>query len=532
MNVSKHGYFATRCILIGALACLLLSPTTIFAKVSNLTILHTNDQHGHFMKFSPFGNPDIGGMAAQSTLINMVRAEVAKAGGYVLLLSGGDVNTGVPESDLLNAEPDFNLMNTLKYDAMALGNHEFDKPQDVLMKQKGWAKFPFLSANTVKKGTSETLVDPSLIKEFDGLKVAIFGLTTEEVPLLVLPDNVKDLEFKSAVETAKALVPKLKEKADLVIALTHLGIEKGENEKFAGDVTVAKAVPGINVIVGGHTHDALKEPKIVGETLIVQAGDYSQYVGRLDLTYDSDAKKVTASTYQLLPVNFKKQVKYTEKDAYFMYADKAYPEDPAVTDAIRPYVETAGQLLTQPVGEALVKLDGDRKLVRAQETNLANLVTDAMRAKTGAEIAFITGGGIRADIAPGKITYRDILTVQPFGNTLVVMDLTGEQLMAVLNFAATLKAGSGGFLQVAGLKWTNNKGKAENVLVSEAPLDLKKTYKVVTNNFTAAGGDGYAMLKDLPKTDTNFVDADALREYIGKLGKVEPKVEGRLTIVP
>ena len=529
MNVLKRGSLFTRGLLIVVFVCLLLSPTTIFAKVYNLTILHTNDQHGHFAKFSLVGNPDIGGMAAQFTLINMVRAEVSKAGGSVLLLSAGDVNTGVPESDMLDAAPDFNLMNTLGYVAMTLGNHEFDNPRDVLLKQKGWAKFPLLSANTVKKGTRETLVDPYLIKEFDGLKVAILGLTTEETPILALPDNVQDLEFKSAVETAQALVPKLKAQADLVIALSHLGLEKG-GYATPGDLTLAKEVPGINVIVGGHTHDALTEAKVVGETVIVQAGEYGEYVGRLDLTFDSDAKKVTASKYQLLPVNFKKQVKYTDKDSYYAYADTAYPEDPTVTDALKSYLGEANQLLAQPLGEAMVKLDGDRKLVRSQETNLGNLITDAMRAKTGAELAFMNGGGIRADIAPGKITYRDILTVQPFGNTLVVMNLTGEQVLAVLNYAATVEAGKGAFLHVSGVKWTNNQGQAENVMVGDAPLDLQKTYKIVTNNFMAAGGDGYAMLKDLPKTDTGFVDADALKEHIVKLGKVEPKVEGRLTV--
>ena len=138
-------------IIVVSVVCFLFSTTTSFAKIYHLTILHTNDHHGHFAKFSPYANPDAGGMAAQSTLINIVRAEVEQAGGHVLLLSAGDVNIGVPESDLLDAEPDFKLMRMLGYDAMTLGNQDIDTPRDVLMQQREWAGFPFLAANVVKK---------------------------------------------------------------------------------------------------------------------------------------------------------------------------------------------------------------------------------------------------------------------------------------------------------------------------------------------------------------------------------------------
>jgi 5'-nucleotidase/UDP-sugar diphosphatase len=179
----------------------------------------------------------------------------------------------------------------------------------------------------------------------------------------------------------------------------------------------------------------------------------------------------------------------------------------------------------------MVKLIGDRKIVRSQETNLANLVTDGMRAKTKADIAFQNAGGIRADIYPGIITYRDILKVMPFGNTLVIMDMTGKQIIEVLAYAATVKPGHGAFLHVSGMKWTNNKGKPENVMVGDTPLELERIYKVVTNSFMVGGGDGYSMFKGIQKMDTGFVDADSLREYIVALGEVNAKVEGRLTLI-
>lgn len=517
-------------IVFVSFICFFLSPITSFAKIYHLAILHTNNHHGHFMKFDHYPMPDVGGMAARSTLINIVRAEVEEAGGHVLLLSAGEVNIGTPESDLLHAEPDFKLMNMLGYDAMTLGNIDISSnPVEVLRQQREWAGFPFLSANIVEKGTGEFLVDPYIIKEFDGLKVAIFGLTIEGDEIISkYSDN---LESRNVIETAKGLVPKLKTEADLVIALTHIGFhETSSPHRTPGDILLAKEVPEINVIVGGQSRTVLEKPEVVGDTLIVQAGSYGLYVGRLDLTFDSEANAVTAYTYTLIPVNLKKRVKYHDK-SYYMYVDKGYEEDPAVLEFIQPYLEQVDELLSQPVGEALDRLDGEREFIYFQETNLANLVTDGMRAKTGAEIAFQNAGGIRKGIEPGPVTYRDILAVLPFRDTLVLLDMTGEQVMDVLSYAATIEPGASMFLHVSGLSWINNKGIPEQVRIGDAPIELERMYKVVTNSYLAAGGDGYTMFKDIPQYDTGFVQASALREYIMKLGKVAPKVEGRLTII-
>lgn len=519
--------------LLSILSVILIIPAASFAEIYTLTILHTNDHHGHFLKFNPYPVTDVGGLAAQSTVINIVRAEAEEQGGHVLVLSAGDVNTGIPESDMLDAEPDFRLMSAIGYDAMTPGNHEFDNPREALLKQKAWAGFPFLSANIVKKGTNEPLFEPYIIKEFGGLKVAIFGLTTEETPIMTLPEYTADLEFKNVIETAKTLVPKLREQADIVIALTHLGFfeQSGGGYRSAGDVKLAQDVPGIDVIIGGHSHTELKEAQLVNNTLIVQAGEWSEYVGRLDLKIDTSAEHAIIETrFRLMPVNMKKRVKFNEK-FYYQFLDTGYVEDQDLLDKVAPFAELAAKLLDQPLGETSVLLVGAKESVRVEETNLANLVTDAMRAKTGADIALQNAGGIRADIAPGKITYRDILTVQPFGNTLVLLDMTGQQILDTLTYAATIEAGNGAFLQVSGLKWTNNQGKPETILAGGQPLDLEKTYKVVTNNFMASGGDGYKMLKDLPQTNTGFVDADAVREYIQQRGKVGAEVEGRLTIL-
>ena len=386
MKLSKTSFSI---IIFASIVCFLFSSTTSPAKIYHLTILHTNDHKGHLTKFSWRGIPEVGGMAARSTLVNIVRAEVEQAGGYTLLLSAGDVNFGMPESDLLDAEPDFKVMKMLGYDAMTLGNTDFLNPRGVLMQQREWGGFPFLSANVVRKETGEPVVEPYIMKELDGLQVAIFGLTTEDFPSEYR--YAKDLKSRSVIETANVVVPKLRGEADLVIALTHIGFDETSHLGYRtpGAVQVAQAVPGIDVIVAGAQRIALEEPAVIGDTLIVQAGEYGVYVGRLDLTIDSDTDTIMEYTYRLIPVNLKKEVTYHDT-SYYMYVDKGYVEDPTVLEFIQPYLEQTDEILSELVGEALVRLDGDREFVYSQETNLANLVTDSMRAKTGAEIAFST----------------------------------------------------------------------------------------------------------------------------------------------
>ena len=296
-------------IVFISVVCVLFSATTGFAKIYHLTILHTNDHHGHFTKFSWNGMPDMGGMAARSTLVNIVRAEVEQAGGHVLLLSAGEVNIGTPESDLFYAEPDFKLMKMMGYDAMTLGNLDFTNSLDVMMTQREWADFPFLSANTFKRETGETLFDSYIIKEFDGLHIAVIGLTQEFTPTIAAL-HAEVLDSRSVIETAQALIPTLRAHVDLVIALTHIGFHEtsGGGYRTPGDVKLAKEVPGIDVIIGGQLHadTHLEKPKIVNDTLIVQSGENGLYVGRLDLTIDSEADTIVEYTYTLIPVNLKK----------------------------------------------------------------------------------------------------------------------------------------------------------------------------------------------------------------------------------
>ena len=286
----------------------LLIPTTSLAKIYHLTILHTSNHNGHFVKFDQYPITNIGGMAARSTLVNIVRAEVEETGGHVLLLSGGDVNTGTPESDLLYAEPDFKLMKMLDYDAMVLGNLDLHHPLEVLKKQQEWAGFPFLSANVVNKETGELLVSPYIIKEFEGLRVAIFGLTLEQADFITKHGGT--LDSQNVIETTKTLMPKLRAEADVIIALAHIGFRlepDGLWRRTPDIVQLVKEVPGIDVVIGGESTTTMKDVAVIGNSLIVQAGECGLYVGRLDLTIDSEAqKKIAPYACKLIPVNVKK----------------------------------------------------------------------------------------------------------------------------------------------------------------------------------------------------------------------------------
>lgn len=213
-------------------------------KTYKITVLHTNDHHGHFWR-NEYGEY---GLAAQKTLVDGIRKEVAAEGGSVLLLSGGDINTGVPESDLQDAEPDFRGMNLVGYDAMAIGNHEFDNPLTVLRQQEKWAKFPLLSANIYQKSTGERLFKPWALFKRQDLKIAVIGLTTDDTAKIGNPEYFTDIEFRKPADEAKLVIQELQqtEKPDIIIAATHMGhYDNGEHGSNApGDVEMARALPG------------------------------------------------------------------------------------------------------------------------------------------------------------------------------------------------------------------------------------------------------------------------------------------------
>jgi 5'-nucleotidase / UDP-sugar diphosphatase len=495
-------------------------------KTYRITILHTNDHHGRFWKNSDGEY----GMAARKTVIDTIRADVTAGGGYSLLLDGGDVNTGVPESDLQDAVPDFKGMNLLGYDAMAVGNHEFDKPPFVLKMQRDLAQFPMLAANIYNGG--ERMFAPYKIFNVGGVRVAVMGLTTEDTQKMAHPDNMKNIEFRNAIAEAAKLVPELRQQADVVIAATHMGhYQNGEHGSQApGDVEMARAVKGLDLVVGGHTQNpaCMKAENVIDRayvpgtectperqngTWIVQAHEWGKYVGRADFEYRNGEFKLVR--YALIPVNLKKTVRAADgKTSKEVYTSEI-SEDKTMLTLLSPFQEFGQQKLLVKVGSSDGKLDGDRETVRRQPTALAVLIGQAMMDKTRANFAVMNAGGVRDSLPMGDLTYKDVLKVHPFGNTIVTVDLSGKEVIAYLNVAAKMTPGSGAFPQFAGINLVIDAGAVSNVTIQGAPLDLSKTYKMAINNFVAAGGDGYPKMTVHPSyVDTGFVDADALRGFI------------------
>ncbi|QUM83649.1 bifunctional UDP-sugar hydrolase/5'-nucleotidase UshA [Moritella sp. 28] len=496
-------------------------------KEYNITILHTNDNHGNFWQ-NKYGER---GMAARATLVNNIRAEVKAEGGSVLLLSGGDINTGVPESDLQDAEPDFIGMNMIGYDAMTLGNHEFDNPLDVLAKQEGWANFPFISANIYKDG--KRMFDAYKIFNKEGIKIAVIGLTTEDTAKIGNPEFISELEFRDPKVEAKAIIAELKEteNPDVIIAATHMGhYLNGDNGSNApGDVQLARYLNegDLDMIVGGHSQEPLCmegaeyakfkpgqdcTPDVQNGTDIVQAHEWGKYVGRADYTFKNG--EFTLQSYNLIPVNLKKKIKVDGKKKRVLIQDEI-AQDPAVFATLQPFQEKGQAALGIKIGQSNGLLQGDRDVVRNNQTNLGRLIATAHMERAKADFGIMNSGGVRASIEAGVITYKDVLTVQPFGNILTYVEMSGAEVMDYLNVVATKMKDSGAFAQFAGISMTVANGQVSDVKIGGKAMDMSKLYRFTIPSFNAAGGDGYPKIMEHASfVNTGYVDAEVLKEYI------------------
>ncbi|ELQ6227571.1 bifunctional UDP-sugar hydrolase/5'-nucleotidase [Cronobacter dublinensis] len=501
-------------------------------KTYNITILHTNDHHGHFWR-NEYGEY---GLAAQKTLVDSVRREVTAQGGSVLLLSGGDINTGVPESDLQDAEPDFRGMNLIGYDAMAVGNHEFDNPLSVLRQQQKWAKFPLLSANIYQKSTNERLFKPWAIFKPQGIKIAVIGLTTDDTAKIGNPEFFTDIEFRKPADEAKLVIQELQqnEKPDVIIAATHMGhYDNGDHGSNApGDVELARALPpgALTMIVGGHSQDpvcmASENKKQVdyvpgtpcapdrqNGTWIVQAHEWGKYVGRADFQFRNGEMKLVR--YQLIPINLKKKVTWDNGESERVLYTPQIPENPQMLSLLTPFQKKGQAQLMVKIGSVNGRLEGDRSKVRFVQTSMGHLILNAQIARTGADFAVMSGGGIRDSIEGGDITYKDVLKVQPFGNTLVYVDMTGKEVVEYLTAVAQKKPDSGAYPQFANVSFTASGGALNDLKIKGEPVDPAKTYRMATLSFNATGGDGYPPIDKKPGyVNTGFVDAEVLKQYI------------------
>lgn len=511
-------------------------------KTYKITILHTNDHHGHFWR-SEYGEY---GLAAQKTLVDGIRKEVAEEGGSLLLLSGGDINTGVPESDLQDAEPDFRGMNLIGYDAMAVGNHEFDNPMTVLRQQEKWSKFPFLSANIYQKSTGERLFKPWAIFKRQDLKIAVLGLTTDDTAKIGNPEFFTDIEFRKPADEAKLVIQELNmgEKPDIIIATTHMGhYDNGNHGSNApGDVEMARSLPAgsLAMIVGGHSQDPVcmasenkKQVDYVPGTpcapdkqngiWIVQAHEWGKYVGRADFEFRNGEMKMV--NYQLIPVNLKKKVTWDNGKSERVLYTPEIAENQQMLSLLTPFQNKGKAQLDVKIGSVNARLEGDRSKVRFVQTNMGHLLLAAQMARTSADFGVMSGGGIRDSIEGGDITYKSVLKVQPFGNIVVYADMSGKEVIDYLTAVAQMKPDSGAYPQFANVSFVAKDGKLNDLKIKGEPVDPAKNYRMATLSFNATGGDGYPRIDNKPGyVNTGFIDAEVLKEFVQKNSPLDASV--------
>ncbi|MBB1273141.1 bifunctional UDP-sugar hydrolase/5'-nucleotidase [Psychromonas sp. SR45-3] len=500
-------------------------------KSYDLTVLHTNDHHGRFWQ-NRHGEY---GMAARKTLIDQIRQEVEGAGGSVLLLSGGDINTGVPESDLQDAEPDFKGMSMIGYDAMALGNHEFDNPLSVLEKQGQWANFPMLSANIYNKKTGQRLFQPYQVFVKQGVKIAVIGLTTEDTAKIGNPEYISGIDFRDPkIEAAKVIVELEKnEQPDLIFAVTHMGHyqDAGFGVNAPGDVTLARSLPAgaLDMIVGGHSQEPVCMesvnvansqfkpgddcvPDKQNGTYIVQAHEWGKYVGRADYKFKNG--ELALVSYRLIPVNLVKKVK-VDGESKRVLIQSQITQDPALLAFLAPYQEKGQVELNNQVAEINGKLEGDRNVVRFKQTNLGRLIAKAHKERAKADFSVMNSGGVRDSIEAGSVTYKDVLKVQPFANQLTYVDMKGAEVIEYLNAVATKPVDTGAYAQFYGISMVVSKTSVSEVKIHGKAIDLMQTYRFTIPSFNAAGGDGYPKITDHSGfVNTGFVDAEVLKDYL------------------
>lgn len=473
--------------------------------VVNLTIVHTNDTHARIES----GN-NIIGFAKISTKVTELRA----ANPNLLLVDVGDTFHGQTIATLVKGESVVKVMNAMKYDVMVPGNHDFNYGKDRLLELRDMLDFPMISANiTTEMGTH--FLPGFTIKEIDGVKIGIFGLTTPETAYKTHPKNVEGLTFDNPIERAQVMVDLLKDNVDLVVCIGHIGEDAGS--EFTSKKIIA-AVDGIDVFIDGHSHTVKPDGEVIGDTLLVQTGAYDANLGIVDLTLTNGV--VTA----------KKASHLTTAQATNIVAD------PAIIEVIAE-ISAANKLITEVnVGSTSVLLEGTREIVRTGESNLGNLITNAMLYETGAQIAITNGGGIRASIEPGEITVGDVITVLPFGNYIVTLDVLGSDIIKALENGVTdYPAAKGAFPHVAGITYTFDPAKPAmeritSVMFNGKELDPKMTYSVATNDFMAAGGDQYVSLGASAQTGEYAALDEALINYIKQVDTATVKVEGRVNL--
>jgi 5'-nucleotidase len=501
-----------------------------------LHVIHINDLHSRIEPINRFDSTCsaednaegkcFGGVARVKTMIDQLRAELD--GQNVIVLDAGDQYQGSLMYTTYKGDVEAEMMEKIGFDVMAVGNHEFDDGDEGLLKLIDNVSFPVISGN-LDVSQSNILADKvqnHVVLEVGGDKIGIVSALAVDTVETSSPSDA--VIFQNEIDSISADVATLTaEGVTKIIALTHVGLPK--------DLEIAAAVPGLDAVVGGHSHTYLSasDPDRAGAyptfasqedgTLVpvVQAYAYSKYVGHLELNFD-DAGNLT----------------YASGDTILL--DASVEEDAEIVARVAELAGPIEEMKTRIVAEAAEAIEGSRDVCRAMECPMGNLVADAMLDRVqdqGVQIAIQNGGGLRSSIDAGEVTMGEVLSVLPFQNTLSTFEVTGAQILAALeNGVSQVEEGAGRFPQVAGMSFTVDLTQApgsriSNVMVGDAALDPEATYGAVSNNYVRNGGDGYRMFRDAMNAYDYGPDlADVTAEYLAKVGPYQPFTDGRITV--
>lgn len=448
-----------------------------------LTILHTNDLHGHLHGWPGWGElagKQIGGFDRMAAAINQVRQELGKE--KILLLDGGDTIGDTMIAAQTKGHAIVETMNAVGYDAMVIGNHEPDFGPEALLQRIKHAKFPVLAANLIERTTGAHVTKPYVIRQVGGIKVAILGLAYPNTALTTSPKNVAGLEFRDAVETARLFIPRLRQEgAELVVVLSHLGLSAEQN--------LAQNVAGIDVIVGGHSHNRMQKAAQVGNTLIVQAGAHGSDLGRLDLEVQNG--KITGHRRSLILIDHNR-----------------FDADPRIASLLStlyaPHEHVQKEQLTNAAA-AIARaqtLAGEEPEPRDRESPADMLFADILREQTGADIALLPGVGYGVPLPAGAVLAKDLRSLIPHDSKVVTMTLAGRQIQEILEqsientYTKDHRLKVGGIIQVSGLSAYFDKNapqgsRVQKIHVGAQPMDPERRYLVATNSLLASGGHRY-----------------------------------------
>lgn len=472
------------------LTVLLLTPAG--AEEVRLLVVHTNDIHGHLEASE--GAVASGGFVRVATVIRTLKAAFP---GRVLVLDGGDLALGTPTSGLFFGLPTAECMRSVGYDAIAIGNHEFDWGQEAMATFLKATGASILCANLVSSSDGSHPYAPWVVLERGGARLGIVGLVAPDTPTRTPEACTRGWSFQAtepAMRQALAELPPV----DAVIALTHIG----ESE----DRALARAVPGLDLIVGGHSHTALQEVVVENQVPIVQTGCYCQFVGVMEILVDTEADSLRVVSYRLVPV------------------DQTIAPDPQVQAIVDGYSEKVRPILDRVIGEVSSEVVNTPP-AGVLDRPLGDLISDMLKAEAGTDLALYNRGGVRGTMPAGPLAVRTLHEMFPFDDNIVVLEVSGAEVAEIVEQGVQTQAQ----ISVAGMQVSLDAGGRATITVAGRAIDPKGRYTLATTNFLATGGDKMSTLAGREIRQVLPFTREVVQSYIEKNPAVRPPKPGRIT---